>query len=64
MSKKYKNITKQEKANLLEEFDYDIWINLLSPPDYAELGKSVYDRLVNTPSGEKILSRKIIVCGS
>jgi hypothetical protein len=54
----------QEKADALEDFSNDLWINLLNHGDYAEIGKVVVKQLMVAKSGSKYLSRKIIVGGS
>ena len=59
-----RDLTEQEKADALQEFDNDIWINLLNTPNYEEIGKLVYDKLLSTKPGSKYLSRKILIGGS
>ena len=51
------------KAQILDEVEYDIWINLLNVGSYEELGRAVYKRLIETPDGETG-TRKIVICGS
>ena len=57
---------RQERANKLNEFKYDIWINLLPQKghNYEEIGKAVVKALMEAKSNEKTHSRNIIVCGS
>ena len=44
--------------------DHDIWINLLNPPNYEELGKEVYKRLMATKPSDVGSYRTIVVGGS
>lgn len=55
---------KQEKADKLEQLDYDIYINLLSCRDYEAIGKLVIDKLMEAKSGSKFMARHILICGS
>lgn len=62
--KNKRDLSGQEKADALEDFRNDLWINLLNHGDYAEIGKEVVAALMRARSGSKYLSRKIIVGGS
>lgn len=55
---------KQEKADKLEQLDYDIYINLLSCRDYEVIGRLVVNKLMEAKSGSKSMARHILVCGS
>ena len=55
---------KQEKADKLEQLDYDIYINLLSCRDYEAIGRLVVDKLMEAKSGSKFMARHILICGS
>jgi hypothetical protein len=64
MSREKKHMDKQQRADELSEYNYEIWINLMSHGSYEEIGKAVVDALMNAPASTKTLSRRIIVCGS
>jgi hypothetical protein len=56
--------TEQERANKLEDFDNDIYINLLNICSYEDIGKLVVEKLNKTKSGSKYGARHILIAGS
>lgn len=44
--------------------EHDLWINLLNPPDFEELGKAVYNKLMKTVPKDVGSYRTIVIGGS
>ncbi len=59
-----KELTSQERADALQEFDYDLWINLLNHGSYEDIGKEVVQMLMKAKTNKLTLSRNILICGS